>query len=69
MLTQGPTLEEERIVSAHFTYLKDLAEQGIVLLAGRTLNTDESSFGIVIMEEQTRNRYEAILPVSRQSTT
>jgi uncharacterized protein YciI len=48
MLTQGPTPEEATIVAQHFAYLKDLAEQGVVVLAGRTLNTDESTFGIVI---------------------
>ena len=32
----------------HFAYLKKLTEKGVVLLAGRTLNTDPSSFGIVI---------------------
>jgi uncharacterized protein YciI len=50
MLPEGPTPEEEAIVSEHFSYLKDLMEQGILLLAGRTLNTDASSFGIVIFK-------------------
>jgi uncharacterized protein YciI len=49
MLTHGPTTEEAEIVTQHFAYLKRLAEQGVVVLAGRTLNTDEKSFGIVIM--------------------
>ena len=48
MLTDGPTTKESEIVSQHFNYLKDLSDMGIVLLAGRTLNTDETSFGIVI---------------------
>jgi len=48
MLTQGPTSDEERIVSEHFDYLKGLNEQDILILAGRTQNTDPSSFGIVI---------------------
>jgi uncharacterized protein YciI len=48
MLAAGPTPDEERIVGEHFDYLKRLAEAGVVLLAGRTLNTDYSSFGIVI---------------------
>jgi uncharacterized protein len=59
MLTHGPTPEEAEIVVQHFTYLKQLTEQGVVVLAGRTLNTDEKSFGIVIMradsEEAARN--------------
>ena len=49
MLSEGPTDQEAAIVGEHFNYLKGLNEQGIVLLAGRTLNTDPSSFGIVIL--------------------
>ena len=48
MLMEGPTQEEANIISQHFEYLTDLTEKGIVILAGRTLNTDETSFGIVI---------------------
>lgn len=50
MLTHGPTPEEAEIVAQHFAYLKQLTEQGVVVLAGRTLNTDTSSFGIVILQ-------------------
>lgn len=42
------TPEEDAIVSAHFNYLKQLTEQGIVLMAGRTLHTDETSHGLVV---------------------
>jgi uncharacterized protein YciI len=49
MLSVGPTPEEEQTISKHFTYLKGLTEAGVVFLAGRTLNTDHSSFGIVIL--------------------
>ena len=48
MLTHGPTAEEAEIVAQHFTYLQQLTDRGVVVLAGRTLTTDESSFGIVI---------------------
>lgn len=48
MLRDGPTDEEGRLIGEHFAYLKDLTEKGVVLLAGRTLNTDPTSFGIVI---------------------
>lgn len=48
LLTDGPTSEEERSIAMHFEYLKALTESGTVILAGRTLNTDESSFGIVV---------------------
>lgn len=48
LLTRGPTEEEERIVRSHFRYLKMLRDLDILLVAGRTQNTDRSSFGIVV---------------------
>jgi len=48
MISAGPTPEEDQIVAEHFSYLQHLTETGVVLLAGRTLNTDYSTFGIVI---------------------
>jgi uncharacterized protein YciI len=48
MLTDGPTPREAEIISQNFNYLKELAVQDVVVLAGRTLNTDERCFGIVI---------------------
>ena len=50
MLTDGPTDEEQRIVGEHFSYLQNLVERGIVLMAGRTMNRDERTFGIVIFQ-------------------
>jgi uncharacterized protein YciI len=48
MLTEGPTDREARIVGEHFSYLERLVAKGTVLMAGRTLNADESTFGIVV---------------------
>ncbi|MBL8165308.1 MAG: hypothetical protein JNJ61_25215 [Anaerolineae bacterium] len=48
MLSDGPTPQEAEIVSQHFAYLQRLTENGIVILAGRTLNVDETAFGIII---------------------
>lgn len=48
MVSEGPTPEEAAIVAQHLAYLKSLAEQGVVILAGRTQNADESTFGLVI---------------------
>ena len=48
MLTEGPTDRESELVAQHFDYLKGLLERGILILAGRTQNSDESSFGIVV---------------------
>jgi uncharacterized protein YciI len=49
MLSTGPTPGEAGVVARHFAYLKALAERGVVVLAGRTLTTDERTFGIVIL--------------------
>jgi uncharacterized protein YciI len=61
MLSEGATEEEAKTVSAHFEYLKDLQKQGILILAGRTLNTDESSFGIVIFNAESREQARMIM--------
>jgi uncharacterized protein YciI len=53
MLTSGSTEFESRIVSEHFSYLKQLTKDGVVILAGRTQNTDYSSFGIVLFNAET----------------
>lgn len=51
MLEQS-TPEEDKISAQHFAWLKEHADKGTVLLAGRTLNTDETSFGIVIFRAE-----------------
>ena len=48
MLSEGPTADETRITGEHFAYLMKLMEEGILILAGRTLNSDYSAFGIAI---------------------
>jgi uncharacterized protein YciI len=58
MLSEGLTEEESEATSDHYAYLKSLLEEGVLVLAGRTLNTDVSAFGIVILnansEEEAR---------------
>ena len=49
MLSDGPSEEELLIIEQHFFYLKNLANQGIVLMAGRTLKDDENAIGMVII--------------------
>lgn len=52
MLTEGPTAEEASILTQHATYIERLAERGVVELAGRTQNSDETSFGIVVFRAE-----------------
>jgi uncharacterized protein len=49
MLTKGPTAEEARVQAEHGNYLAGLAARGIVMLAGRTSNNDETTIGIVVV--------------------
>lgn len=44
------TQREENIVDRHFAKLQKLLGDGKLILAGRTLNMDEKTFGIVIIE-------------------
>lgn len=61
MLTDGPTEQEAEIVGQHFAYLQKLTKEGTVLLAGRTLNTDRSSFGLVIFQAESEKAAQAIV--------
>jgi uncharacterized protein len=53
MLLDGTTSAEEAVIDAHFAYLQAAVAGGVVLLAGRTLNTDSTSFGLVILRAAT----------------
>ena len=52
MLSEGLTGRETEIIGIHFDYLSGLFEKGVVKLAGRTTNTDASSFGVMIFEAE-----------------
>ena len=49
------TDKDEEIVSIHFKTLQNLTENGIVILAGRTIRKDPSDFGIVILETESED--------------
>jgi uncharacterized protein len=49
MLSGGLTPHEEQVMSEHLGYLRDLADQGVVILFGRTQTSDEDTFGLVIL--------------------
>jgi len=42
-----PTERDQQLVAAHFAYLVELRDRGILILAGRT-QVDEGTFGLVI---------------------
>lgn len=49
MLAEGPGAREAEILGRHFAYLKRLCDEGVVELAGRTLEGDERTFGLVVL--------------------
>jgi len=61
MLSDGPTAAEADAVSRHFNYLRQLCDTGIVILAGWTLNTDPSCFGIVIFNADSEDSARALM--------
>jgi len=61
MLTEGPSEQEARIVDEHFAYLKRLTAEGTVLMAGRTLNDDERTFGIVVFLAESEAKAAAVV--------
>ncbi|MCY3977270.1 MAG: YciI family protein [Chloroflexi bacterium] len=50
MLSDGPTAQESRITGEHFEYLQQLMQEGVLILAGRSLTSDYSAFGIAIFK-------------------
>ena len=55
------TPDEDAIVTEHFDYLKALTEQGVVLMAGRTLHTDDTSHGLVVFVANSEDEARAIM--------
>jgi uncharacterized protein len=49
MLSDESTEFEDKTVTEHFYYLKDLTEKGHFCLVGRSLNEDYSTFGIGVL--------------------
>ena len=60
-MLRASTPEEDRVVEAHFAYLQGLTAEGTVLLAGRTLQGDPSSFGLVIIQAGTEEEAQRVM--------
>jgi uncharacterized protein YciI len=61
MLTEGPTEQEAQVIGAHFAYLSKLTEQGRLFMAGRTLNNDATTFGVVVFAAPSAHEANAVL--------
>ncbi len=61
LLAEGATADEDRLIAQHFEYLKELTRARVVLLAGRTLNKDDTGFGIVIFRAETESEARGVM--------
>jgi uncharacterized protein YciI len=61
MLVSGPTEREGQVVDAHFAHLQKLAADGVVLMAGRTVDTGPATWGIVVFRAASRAEAEAVM--------
>ena len=50
LVAHHPSKREEAILEEHVRYLEELEHRGTVLLAGRTANEDEGTFGVCVFE-------------------
>jgi len=60
-LSCAPTAQETVLVEAHVQYLAGLTRQGTVLPAGRTLNEDASTSGIVLLDVPSKDAARATM--------
>jgi uncharacterized protein YciI len=55
------TEQDNQIVGRHFRRLQRLHKEGRVLMAGRTLNSDPSQFGVVVFEAASEEEARALM--------
>ena len=61
MLRTGPTDSEQAVVAEHFAYLQDLTAQGVVILVGCTLTTDENTMGLAVFRAESEDAARQIM--------
>ena len=61
VLTEGPTEPEAAVLSEHVAYLARLAEEGTVLLAGRTQTDAADGYGIVLLSAGSEHEAQQVM--------
>ena len=61
MLVSGPTERESAVIDAHFVHLQKLAADGVLLMAGRTVDTGPDTWGIVVFQAASLAEAEALM--------
>ena len=49
------------MVAEHFAYLQGLNAKGVIILVGRTLNTDENAMGLAIFRAESEDAARRIM--------
>ncbi len=52
ILATDPEPGVVQTLEQHVAYVRDLTQKGVLVLAGRTLNEDDTTFGIVIFQAE-----------------
>jgi uncharacterized protein YciI len=53
MMAKGLTPDQAKVMQEHLDHLKSLEAKRVIVIAGRTLNNDETTFGIVMFRADT----------------
>ena len=61
MLVEGLDARESAIVEEHFAWLQRQQAQGVVRMAGRTADSGERTFGIVLLEAPSEEAASALM--------
>jgi uncharacterized protein YciI len=61
MLVSGPTEREMQVINEHFAHLQKLAADGVVLMAGRTVDTGADTWGIVVFTAASTAEAETVM--------
>jgi len=61
MLVSGPTEREMQVIESHFAHLQKLAAAGVVLMAGRTVDTGPQTWGIVVFTAPSPAEADAVM--------
>jgi uncharacterized protein YciI len=62
-LKDGPKPEEMPVLKAHLDYWQKYTDEGVCLIFGHTLNNDESSFGIVVVNADSEKTARELMDV------
>jgi uncharacterized protein len=49
------------VVAEHFAYLQGLDAQGVIILVGRTLNTNENAMGLAVFRAESEDAARQIM--------